>query len=90
MEHKLWMLDSLLIFILIYITFLEKPYWCIKKGLLMTNDCTEDIYGNEYDMIYLIRFNMKNTFLFSSFIMVYFNLKYYIIYLNMRTNLNLI
>lgn len=39
MEKKLWVLDFILILYFIYLTFFEKPNWCIKMGEKMLNDC---------------------------------------------------
>lgn len=62
MERKLWLLDLILILYFIFITYFEKPFWCIKKGDFMVNECTEDIYGNTYNLLFYLNFNISYTF----------------------------
>lgn len=88
MEKKLWLLDFSLILYLIYLTLFNKPHWCITKRSHMTDDCSEDIYGNSYHLWNLFPFINDGTFLISTFIMLYFNAKYYIIYKNLRQSVN--
>lgn len=84
LENKLWVLDYFLICYLVLITFFEKPQWCIARGSAMTDDCQEDIYGNKFFMINLISFTNKKVFLYSALIMIYFNLKHYVLFAAMQ------
>ena len=62
----------------------------MSRKNLMTDDCSEDIYGNNYHLWALFPFISRGTFIVSTFIMLYFNVKYYVIYKNLRRNINLL
>lgn len=84
LERKLWVLDWLLIIYLFILTFFEKPHWCILKGSAMTDDCQEDVHGRKYFLFNLIAFSNKKVFLYSSMILIYFNVKYVILYSSLQ------
>lgn len=90
MERKIRFLDFLFIIYFCYLTFFDKPHWCEVRKERMTNDCSEDIYGNKYYLLSLFEFNNRNPFLKATFIMIYFNVKYYIIYVNIRKNVDIL
>lgn len=48
----------------------------------MTPACSEDVYGNSYNLLMYFDFHKNNVFLICTFILLYFNLKYYISYKN--------
>ena len=48
----------------------------------MTPNCSEDVYGNSYNLLLYFDFHKDNVFIICSFIMLYFNLKYYVSYKN--------
>lgn len=89
MEKKLWLIDFLLTLYLAYLTYFEKPFWCINKGDFMTNNCQEDIYGNTYNLLLFFNFHQKYIFLISSLIMAYFNIKYVVAYMAMKQTLKI-
>ena len=86
MEKKLWIVDSILLIYFVYLTVFNKPYWCTARQMIMTDNCSEDIYGNNYHLWSIFPFISINTFIASTFIMTYFNIKYYIVYKNLRQN----
>lgn len=90
MDKKLWPIDFCLIVYFIYLTIFNKPHWCIIRDNNMTEDCSEDIYGNGYYLWTPFPFIESGTFLVSTAIILYFNVKYYIIYKNMRQNINIL
>ncbi len=84
LENKLWILDYTLITIFIYLTYFEKPHWCLRKELNMNNDCSEDSFGNKYFLLNIIPFSGWNDLITTFFIMVYFNFKFYLSYLCLK------
>jgi len=90
MEKKIWFIDTILTLYFIYLTIFSKPYWCTVRKHLMTEDCSEDIYGNDYHIWSLFPFISSGTFLLSTFIMMYFNIKFYIIHKNLRNNIHML
>ena len=90
MEKKLLLLDFFLIVYLVYLTLFNKPHWCNVKRSHMTEDCSEDIYGNAYHLWNLLPFIPNGTFMLSTLIMAYFNIKYYIIHKSIKQNINIL
>lgn len=91
MERKLWFVDTMLILYFIFLTYLIKPYWCIKKGDLMVKDCSEDIYGNFYNLRLSFSYTSTHSFALCVGIMIYFNIKYFVVYSVLKqTNNNLL
>lgn len=84
-ETRLWVLDYILSFYFAYITFFEKPFWCIKKSALVSDDCREDIYGNDYNLWTPLDIIKYNTFIPTTLIMIYFICKKYVIYVNIES-----
>ncbi len=84
MEKKLWVLDCIFITYFIFLSFFEKPFWCSQMGHKMSNDCSEDIYGNEYNLLLSFDLHQNYVFLITTFIMIYFNIKFYISYMNLK------
>ena len=52
----------------------------------MSSDCSEDVYGNKYNLLLFYNFHQGYNFLICTIIMLYFNFKYYIIYVNIKEN----
>ena len=50
----------------------------------MSDDCQEDIYGNRFYLINLLPFSNTKVFMYSSMILIYFNIKHYILYFAMK------
>ena len=53
-------------------------------GSKMSKDCSEDIYGNKYHLLLSFNFHSNYSFILCSFIMLYFNIKFYISYMNLK------
>lgn len=90
MERKIRFLDFLFIAYFSFLTFFDKPHWCEIRNERMTTDCREDIYGNNYYLLDPFSSKSRNPFLKATFIMIYFNIKYYIIYVNIRKNVDVL
>lgn len=90
LEHKLWLFDLIFIIIFIYITVFNKPQWCVARKSFMTEDCSEDVYGNNYFLLSFLPFVEKGTFIIATLIMCYFNAKYYGIHRNLRKNVDIL
>jgi len=82
MENHLWLLHVFLLTYFSYLSFFEKPYWCNQKGNSVTPNCSEDIYGNQYHLLLSFNFHENYIFLICTIIMLYFNLKFYVSYMN--------
>ena len=90
LEHKLWFFDFIFIVYLSYVTLFGKPQWCSARSTFMTDDCSQDIYGNNYYLLGFVPFVQNSAFLISTLIMCYFNAKYYGIYRNLRKNIDIL
>ena len=89
-EVKLWFLDISLLIFLIYFTFFDKPYWCAQKRSLINNNCTEDIYGNQYNLVRFFEWGESPNFFLAVLIMVYFNVKAYLVTWNLESSVKLV
>ena len=89
-EVKLWFLDTSLIVFLLYFTFFDKPYWCAQKRSLINNDCTEDIYGNQYNLVRFFEWGESPNFFLAVLIMIYFNIKSYLVCWNLANTVKLV
>lgn len=83
-ENRLWLLDIILKVYFAYMTFFDKPFWCQKRSATVTNDCTQDIYGNDYNLWTPLPFRAGNSSAPAMLIMLYFILKHYAVYLNLN------
>lgn len=90
LEHKLWLFDFIFIIYFTYLTLFNKPQWCTARNMLMTDNCAEDIYGNNYYLISFTPFVERDVFMLTMLIMCYFNAKYYGIYRNLRRNVEIL
>jgi hypothetical protein len=79
-EKKLWLIDGLLLTYFVFLTYFEKPFWCSNRGGFMTDDCREDLYGNNYNLLLFFNYHSRYVFALSAGIMAYFNLKHLISY----------
>jgi len=84
LERRTWALDVLLLIVLFKLTFFSKPFWCIQKASVMTEDCQLDIFGNRYHMISALMTMNQDTFFYSFAILAYFNIKHYMVFMFMR------
>lgn len=89
-EVKLWFLDTSLKIFLIYFTFFDKPYWCAQKRALINNDCTEDVYGNKYNLISFFEWGQSPNFFLAVLVMIYFNIKSYLVCWNLASTVKLV
>lgn len=90
LEHKLWFFDFTFIVYLSYLVLFSKPQWCSSRATFMSDDCSEDIYGNNYYLLNFLPLVERGAFLVSTLIMCYFNAKYYGIYRNLRKNVEIL
>jgi len=90
LEQKLWFFDLTFIIYLVYLTAFNKPQWCSSRKSFMTDDCSEDIYGNGYYLLNPLPFVDSGAFLISTLIMCYFNAKYYGIHRNLRKSVDIL
>lgn len=84
LERRTWALDVLLLLVLVKLTFFSKPFWCIRKEIVMTENCEYDIFGNKYNLITALMTMNQDTFFFSFAILAYFNIKQYMVFMFMR------
>ena len=89
-EVKLWFMDASLLIFLVYFTFFDKPYWCAQKRAFINNNCTEDIYGNNYNLIRLFEWGQSPNFFLAVLIMIYFNIKSYLVCWNLEGSVKLV
>lgn len=88
LEKRMWVLDTLLVVILVKLTYFCKPFWCAKRAPVMTEDCQMDVFGNKYHLISALMTLEADTFFYSFAILTYFNIKFYMVFMFMKQSRN--